>query len=482
MNSLTKSFGVLDERTFPMIVANQARETGDWRKVYDPADGAMIGLAPIATLADLDAAVASARSAFPAWAATPDAERRAACRRMAQALTDHAEELALLLSQEQGKPMQGLNAEFELGGCAGWMGFAAALDIPVKVLQDDAQALVEQHHVPIGVVGSITPWNWPLMIAIWHIAPAIRAGNTVVIKPSPHTTLSTLRMVEILAAELPDGVLNVVADSDGIGPAMAAHKDIDKIIFTGSTRTGKAIMAAAAPTLKKLTLEMGGNDAGIVLPGADPQAIAQSLFWGAFINTGQTCAALKRLYVHDDIYDAVCAALVAVAADVPMGPGREAGNLLGPVQNADQLEIVTRLAESAKAEGGRILCGGDAGKMGGFFYPITLIADAHEGMACVREEQFGPLLPIIRYSDVDDAVRQANALEADLAASVWSADIAAARAVAERLEAGTVYINKHGEVAPHIPFGGARWSSMGVEFAQEGLLSCTNIKIYNIAR
>lgn len=482
MTTLTTPALQAEQRMVPMIVGNTPRDSGDWRKVYDPADGTLIGLAPVGTKADLDAAVAAARKAFPGWAATPDAERRAACERMAKALSDHADELAVLLSEEQGKPMEGLNAGFELGGCAGWMGFTAGLEIPVKILQDDEAALVEQHHVPIGVVASITPWNWPLMIAVWHIAPAIRAGNTVVIKPSPHTTLATLRMVEILAAELPDGVLNAVADGDGIGPAMAAHEDIDKLIFTGSTATGKAIMAAAAPTLKKLTLEMGGNDAGIVLPDADPKAIAAGLFWGAFINNGQTCAALKRLYVHDDIYDAVCAALVAVAEDVPMGPGREPGNLLGPLQNAAQLEIVTRLAETAMAEGARLLCGGDAGDRGGFFYPITLIADAREDMACVREEQFGPLLPIIRYSDLDDAVRQANALDADLAASVWSADPVAARAVAERLEAGTVYINKHGEVAPHIPFGGARWSSMGVEFGQEGLLACTNIKIYNMAK
>ncbi len=472
----------LKARTFPMVIHNQPIETGHWRRVYDPADGDMIGLAPVGTQSELDQAVASAREAFKTWSMTPDEERRAACIRMSEALTAHADELALLLSQEQGKPMKGLNAEFELGGCAAWMGFAASLDLPVKTLQDDDTALVEQHHVPIGVIGSITPWNWPLMIAIWHIAPAIRAGNTVVIKPSPYTTLSTLRMVEILTHELPKGVLNVVADGDGIGPSMAAHEGIDKIMFTGSTETGKAIMKAAAPTLKKLTLEMGGNDAGIVLPDADPQAIAEGLFWGAFINNGQTCAALKRLYVHDDIYDAVCDALVATAKQVKMGPGRQEDSLLGPVQNAMQLEVVERLAEQARADGANILVGGARTETSGFFYPITLIADATEDMSCVMEEQFGPLLPIIRYSDVDDAVRQANALDVDLAASVWSSDLDAARAVAQRLIAGTVYVNKHGEVAPHIPFGGSRWSSMGVEFGQEGLLACTNIKIYNIAK
>lgn len=482
MNSPTDPRVELAAQTFPMVMNNRPTETGQWRKVYDPADGDMIGLAPIGSTQELDHAVASAREAFATWSVTPDEERKAACVRMSEALTKHSEELANLLSQEQGKPLKGLNAEFEIGGCAAWMGYAASLELPVKVLQDDEAALVEQHQVPIGVIGSITPWNWPLLIATWHIAPAIRAGNTVVIKPSPYTTLSTLRMIEIIARELPDGVLNVVSDGEGVGPAMAAHEDIDKIIFTGSTATGKSIMQAAAPTLKKVTLELGGNDAGIVLPDCDPKAIAEGLFWGAFINNGQTCAALKRLYVHDDIYDAVCDALVEVAGQVPMGHGRSEENLLGPIQNAMQLEVVERLSDQAREDGARILTGGDRGDMGGFFYPITLIADATDNMACVKEEQFGPLLPIIRYSDVDEVVNKANALDVDLAASVWSPDLDSARAVADRLVAGTVYINKHGEVAPHIPFGGARWSSVGVEFGQEGLLACTSIKIYNIAK
>lgn len=482
MNNLALSVRASSSEAMPLVIGAQSVSVTDWRKVYDPATGDMIGLAPVSARAHLDDAVACAREAFDTWSKASDAERRDACRRMAAALTAHAGELAELLSREQGKPLAGLNAQFELGGCAAWMGYAAELDLPIKIIQDDAAARVEQHRTPIGVVGSITPWNWPLLIAVWHIAPAIRVGNTVVIKPSPHTTLSTLRMVQLLAAELPPGVLNIVSDGEDIGAAMAAHEGIDKIAFTGSTRTGKAIMAAAAPTLKKLTLELGGNDAGIVLADADPQAIADGLFWGAFINNGQTCAALKRLYVHDDIYDAVCDALVAVSRAVPMGPGLEPGNLLGPLQNRAQFDIVSGLADAARRDGARILTGGKPGEVGGLFYPVTLIADATEGMACVAQEQFGPLLPIIRYTDVDDAVRQANALDTDLAASVWSPDLAKARAVADRLVAGTVYINKHGEIAPHIPFGGARWSSVGVGFGQEGLEEFTNIKIYNFAK
>jgi acyl-CoA reductase-like NAD-dependent aldehyde dehydrogenase len=475
-----------NKASYHAIINGQPVNITQTRAVHNPADGSLVGYAPLGTAAHLDDAVAAARRAQPLWAALDDSERANACGNLAKALTDNAAELAELLTKEQGKPLKGMGSEFELGGCAGWMGFAAQQQLPVKVLQDDDAARVEQHHVPIGVIGSITPWNWPLMIAIWHIAPALRTGNCVVIKPSPYTTLSTLRMVEILASHLPAGVLNIVPDGGDIGPAMAQHSGIDKITFTGSTATGQKIMAAAAPTLKKLTLEMGGNDAGIVLADADPQTIAEGLFWGAFINNGQTCAALKRLYVHDSIYDDVCAALSAVAGAVPMGNGLDENNVLGPLQNAMQFDKVSSLVEQAKADGARILTGGQPLQPDSdgenYLYPITLIADAKEGMACVDEEQFGPMLPIIRYSDVDDAVRQANSLDIDLAASVWSQDMDAANAVARRLDAGTVYINKHGEVAPHIPFGGSRWSSIGVEFSEEGLAACTNIKIYNMAK
>lgn len=226
-----------------------------------------------------------------------------------------------------------------MGGAQAWAGYTAELSLPVKVLQDDAEGRIELHRKPLGVVGSITPWNYPIMIAVWHILPALRTGNTVVINPSPLTPLSTLRLVALLNEVLPAGVLNCITgddQTDNLGAAMSAHPGIRKIVFTGSCTTGEKIMAAAAPTMKRLTLEMGGNDAGIVLPDADPQAIAEDLFWGAFNNNGQTCAALKRLYVHEDIHDAVCAALVEFARTITVGPGSDESFILGPLQNPMQ--------------------------------------------------------------------------------------------------------------------------------------------------
>jgi acyl-CoA reductase-like NAD-dependent aldehyde dehydrogenase len=251
-------------------------------------------------------------------------------------------------------------------------------------------------------------------------------------------------------------------------------------MFTGSTATGQAIIRSSADTVKRLTLELGGNDAGIVLPDVDPRAIAECLFWGAFINTGQTCAALKRLYVHTDVYDHVCAALAEVARAMPMGRGLDEQNVLGPLQNRAQYDIVARLVDAARDAGATVLLGGNPdADAPGHFYPTTLVADVDNDNPLVAEEQSGPALPIVRYESVDEAVAMANALDVGLGASVWSSDRDAARAVAARLEAGTVWINSHGGVHPMIPFGGVKKSGYGLEFGVEGLKAVAVPQVIN---
>ncbi|MDR7083687.1 phenylacetaldehyde dehydrogenase [Arthrobacter ginsengisoli] len=443
---------------------------GSSRTILNPATGQPVGEAPVHTVEDLERAVASAQAAQPAWAALGHDARSAALLRAADAVERSAEELARLLSREQGKPLNGPNARFEVGGCAAWLRAAAGTPMEPETVVDDGETRAELHYRPIGVVGAIGPWNWPMMITIWQIGPALRMGNAVVVKPSEYTPLSVLALVEILNQELPEGLLTVVSGGRDVGEALAGHPAIGKIMFTGSTATGKAIIRSSADTVKRLTLELGGNDAGIVLPDADPQAIAEGLFWGAFINTGQTCAALKRLYVHTDIYDAVCEALTNVAAAMPMGVGLDENNVLGPLQNRQQYDIVARLVEAARDSGAKILLGGNPDPdQPGYFYPTTLVANVDNDNPLVAEEQFGPALPIIRYTTVDDAVAKANALDVGLGASVWSADPAEARKVAARLEAGTVWINAHGMVNPMIPFGGSKQSGYGLEFGVEGL-------------
>lgn len=461
-----------------LVINGQSVPASSAFEVYNPSNGELIGMAAKASLSQVDDAVRAAQIAFERWSKADDATRKAACVAIADKLRDHAEELAQLLTLEQGKPLNGMGSRFELGGAEAWARYTADLDLPVKVLQDGNQGRVEQHRKPVGVVGSITPWNWPLMIAVWHFVPAIRTGNTVVIKPSPLTPLSTIRMVELLNEVLPPGVLNCVTGENEIGAAMSSHPGIAKIVFTGSSETGRKVMASAAATLKRLTLELGGNDAGIVLPDCDPRQVAEGLFWGAFINGGQTCAALKRLYVHEDIYEDVCRELASFAATVTVGDGRSEESMLGPVQNRMQYQKVKELVEDAKKCGGRILIGGDPDDTApGNFYPVTLIADLNNGDRLVDEEQFGPALPIIKYSDVDEVIKRANDNPNGLGGSVWGRDIEKAKRVASQLECGSAWINKHGAIQPNVPFGGVKASGLGVEFAEEGLVEYTTIQV-----
>lgn len=442
-------------------------------EVINPSTGAVVGMAPRASAADMEVAIAAAKAAFPDWAARPDSERQAALQAMAKVIEDNAEDLARLLTLEQGKPLGGLGSRFEIGGCIGWLMNTAGLTLPEETIQNDAAAHIIVQSKPIGVVAAISPWNWPLMIAVWQFAPAIRAGNTVVLKPSPLTPLATLRMVELLATVLPPGVLNCIGALDDVAPILSVHPDISKVSFTGSTATGKRVMAAASDTLKRLTLELGGNDAAIILPDVDPAAIAESLFWGAFINNGQTCACLKRLYVHDDVYAAVCDSLAAVVKGIPMGDGLDEANVMGPVQNAAQFNKVRAMVDDAVAKGGKVLTGGTPGNGPGYFYPITLVAEARHGMVLVDEEQFGPALPIIRYSDIDAVIALANESTMGLGASVWSGDAVRAAALVRRLESGIAWVNSHGGLNPNAPFGGVKQSGFGVEFGTDGLREFT---------
>ncbi|WP_029040533.1 aldehyde dehydrogenase family protein [Cucumibacter marinus] len=469
---------------YALTINGQPLATEKTFAVKNPATGEIVGNAPAATMADLDKAVAAAKTAFETWSVTSDEERSKACMAVADVLEQNAEELAQILTAEQGKTLNGAGSRFEVGGAVAWTRYNASISLGVEVIQDDNEAKVEVYHKPLGVVGSIPPWNWPLMIGIWHMIPAIRAGNTVVIKPSPNTPLATLRAVELMNQVLPAGVLNIVTGQDipgetSLGAAMSAHPDIAKISFTGSTKTGKAVMRSAAETVKRLTLELGGNDAGIVLPDADAKAMAEKMFWGAFINNGQTCAALKRLYVHDSIYDEVCDALVEYAKTVKMGVGTDEDNLLGPLQNRMQYDIVNRMVEEAKAQGGRVLIGGSPSgdpDKDGFFYPITLIADVDNGLSLVDEEQFGPVLPIVRYTDIDEVIDRANDNPNGLGGSIWSRDVQGARELAKRLECGTAWINDHSPIRPDAPFGGVKSSGFGTQFGKEGLAEFTSMQ------
>ncbi|MDN6637489.1 MAG: aldehyde dehydrogenase family protein [Yaniella sp.] len=458
----------LDLTTYENLLAAITVEDGI--AVHDPATHELIGNTADSSTDDVDAAVARAQEAQKSWGALTHAERSGYLHKAADAVKESAEALAEILAREVGKPLNGPNARFEAGACEAWLRANADFEVEDEVLVDDESGHAVLSYVPIGVVGAIGPWNWPMMISVWQLAPSLRMGNTVVMKPSEHTPLSVQALVHVINQVLPADVLQVLPGDGEIGQAVSGHKDIDKIMFTGSTKTGQAIMRSAASDMKRVTLELGGNDAGIVLDDINVEEMAQELFWGAFINTGQTCAALKRLYVPATIYDDVVNALAKIAAETPMGQGMSEENVLGPLQNKAQQSIVAGLVEDARTAGATIATGGNPEKdQPGYFYPATIVSDVAQDNPLVQNEQFGPALPIIKYDSLDQAIEWANELEVGLGSSVWSADEAKAREVANQLIAGTTWINKHGAVDPRIPFGGVKKSGMGLEFGVEGL-------------
>ena len=454
-----------------MSIGGQPATSAKSFAVLNPATEAVVAQAPDCSRDQLDKAVAAARAAFPAWREVPYAQRQDALRAIGAALAAHAEELQALLTAEQGKPLAAALAEIH--AAAWWIGAVATRELPETVSDEMPGQRAITRHVPLGVVGAIVPWNFPVLLAIWKIGSALLTGNTMVLKPSPFTPLTSLRLGELLRDVLPAGVLNVVSGGDALGPWMSAHPGIDKISFTGSTATGRKVMASAAGNLKRLTLELGGNDAAIVLPDADVAAIASPLFWAAFTNSGQVCVATKRLYVHETLYDYVVAAFQAIAAETSVGDGAHQGSQIGPVQNRAQFERVKDLIRDSREAGHDFLTGGEPVEGTGYFVPVTLIGNPPESARIVQEEAFGPVLPILKYSSIDEVIARANASEFGLGGSVWGSDIGKAAEVAARLETGTVWINSAQGLTPFAAFAGHKQSGLGAENGLEGLLEFT---------
>src|SRR5882762_9645717 len=390
--------------------------------VLNPATEDVLAQCPRASKNQLDAAVAAAKAAYPAWAATAIEERRKLVIKMADIIEANSSELARLLTSEQGKPLA--DATGEVLGMAAFFRYLGSLDLPMRVIEDSGDRRVEAYRRPLGVVGAIIPWNYPLLILSFKLPSALLAGNTLVVKPAPTTPLATLKFAEIVKDILPKGVLNVITDAN------------------------------------------------------DPKKVAPGIFEGAFQNSGQVCLAIKRLYVHESVYDEICNELVAIAKNTVVDDGSKQGTKLGPLQNKMQYEKVKAFLEDAR-KNGNVIAGGSVMDRPGYFIEPTIVRDIKEGSRLVDEEQFGPVLPVIKYSDSDDVIRRANATNYGLGASVWSSDAARAHKMASQIEAGTVWINKHLDMAPHIPFGGAKQSGIGTEFAEEGLAEFTQLQIIN---
>jgi len=465
---------------FSMTIDGKAVSGASSLDVLNPATETVVAQAPRCSPEQLDDAVAAARAASRAWSAVDIAERQQYLRDMADALEAETDALKWLLTSEQGKTLD--EAATEIRGASYWLRETATLNLPETVNEDNDERLSITRHVPLGVVGAIVPWNFPLGLAAFKLGPALLAGNTVVLKPSPFTPLTTLKVGELLRAVLPPGVLNVISGDDELGPLMTAHPGIDKIGFTGSTQTGRRVMAGAAATLKRVTLELGGNDAAIVLPDVDVAAVAPALFWGAFYSSGQVCLAAKRLYIHADVYDELKHALTDIAKAVNVGDGTANDTQLGPIQNRPQYQRVLDLIQDAKKHGYTFLTGGLPGEQKGYFVPLTLIDNPPETSRIVQEEQFGPVLPLMKFDDIDDAIARANATEYGLGASVWAADPETALAVGRRLRAGTVWINEIQHLTPLVTFAGHKQSGLGTESGQDGLLEYTLPRTITVRR
>jgi acyl-CoA reductase-like NAD-dependent aldehyde dehydrogenase len=465
---------------FSLLLDGELVGAREQLEVINPATGRVFARCPAAGARELELAVAAARRAAPAWRALGFEARAKLVGELAAALRTHQDGLAGLLTREQGKPIGQSAAEIDRG--AAQSEGMVKIEIPVETLVDDDDRLIELHYRPLGVVGIITPWNAPVNLALGPLVSALYTGNAVVLKPSPYTPLTTLKLGELIKDIVPAGVVNVLAGGDALGQAMTEHPGIDKIAFTGSVATGKKVYASAAQTMKRLTLELGGNDPAIILDDADPRAIAKKVFFAAFVNSGQVCMAIKRIYAHASVHDALCGALVEEAGRAKLGDGLDPETTLGPLQNKMQYDKVVDLIAYTKRSGARILCGGEIPEGPGYFVPPTLVTDLADDSRLVTEEQFGPIVPILEYRDLDDAIARANDTPYGLSGSVWTADVERGKAIAARLEVGTAWVNQHRATSAAVPFGGAKESGLGRQYSHLGLKSYMEPEVISVAK
>ena len=463
---------------FSLLIDGKAHAGSGTFDVVNPATGEAFAQCPRADESLLNAAVAAAKTAFPAWSKVPAAQRVGMVQALADALEARSEEFARLLTAEQGKPLG--QAHYELMASVGTLRAFAEMKIEPRTLREDESGTVIEHRTPLGVVAAITPWNFPVILLMNKVGPALVAGNTMVVKPAPTTPLTTLLFGEICREILPAGVMNIICDENDLGGLLTSHPDVAKVAFTGSTATGRKVMQSAAQGIKRVTLELGGNDAAIVLDDVDVQDVAGKVFHGAMLNAGQICVAVKRAYVPTALYDPFCDELARLAQAMVVDEGTRQGAEIGPVQNRTQYEKVKEFLADA-TENGNVIAGGTALDRPGYFIAPTIVRDIPRDARIVQEEQFGPVLPVLAYDDIDALIEEVNASDYGLAGTIWGQDRKRAMDVAMQIDSGTVWVNQHMAIDPTIPFRGSKQSGLGGELGQAGLHEYTQAHIVNAA-
>ncbi|KAH7070279.1 Aldehyde/histidinol dehydrogenase [Paraphoma chrysanthemicola] len=435
--------------------------------VINPATEEVIASVPIATRAVLDEAVDYSQKAFESWSKTTWQERAKLVEEVGKEWKTISKDLAELLVHEQGKASAFAQGEVDLTN--EWFERMPKMEIKEKVVWENDESRAIEQYVPLGVTAGIVPWNFPVLLMVWKIIPAVLTGNTIIIKPSPFTPLCDVRIVELFNKYLPPGVVQIVLGDDNLGPWVTEHPRIRKISFTGSTATGRLVAKSCSATLKRFTLELGGNDACIVLPDIDVEKVAPTILLSAFFNSGQVCHAAKRIYVHEDIYDKVSKALVEAAKQAGVGPGNKEGVMYGPLNNRQVYEKVSEFFAASQKDGHDFLTGGQIPDGTGFFAPLTLVNNPPENSRLVQEEPFGPIVPLLKWKDDQDLLKRVNDSNWGLGATIYGKDLARVEKLARQVEAGVVWTNTMMQQHPEVPFGGFKGSGVGCENGEGGL-------------
>ncbi|KAJ4308947.1 hypothetical protein N0V84_011782 [Fusarium piperis] len=461
---------------FVQIIDGQSTPTSKTRHGINPATLEAKPEVPVATQENLDKAAEAGKRAFKKWSKVPAEERRKAVLAWADAIDAAKDEFRDLLISEQGKPIP--QAQGEADAAVAWIRGMAGIDLPEDVIEDSESRTIVTRYTPLGVVAAIIPWNFPLMLATAKIAPALLTGNVIIVKPSPFTPYCGLKLVELAQQFFPAGVVQSLSGDDSLGPWITSHPGIDKISFTGSTHTGKLVLQSASKTLKRVTLELGGNDPAVVFPDVDVDKVAEKVALYAFLNSGQICLNLKRIYVHESIYDQFRDAMVKHVKAYTLGDGSKQGISHGPLQNSMQYNRVKTFFDDIEKQGWKVATGGkmDPQPNGGYFVTPTIIDNPPEKSRIVVEEPFGPILPLMSWKTEEEVIERANDTLLGLGASVWSNDIKKASRVARELDAGTVWVNNHFDITPMAPFGGHKESGIGTEWGANGLKGFCNVQ------